>query len=68
MQGVEHWKKFYAESNKYIKVGRVSHPPIDPSSPIPEHCTPKRAEQELKEEKEKRAKAAKKAGSDHKEL
>jgi len=44
MQGVQHWKKFYAEHKKYTKVGRVSHPPIDPSSPIPEHCDPKKAQ------------------------
>ncbi|OCH95869.1 cytochrome b5 [Obba rivulosa] len=44
MQGVQHWKKFFAEHKKYFKVGRVSHPPIDPSSPIPEHCDPKKAQ------------------------
>ncbi|KAI0079733.1 cytochrome b5 [Panus rudis PR-1116 ss-1] len=44
MQGLRHWKKFYAESKKYPKVGRVIHPPIDPLSPIPEHCNSKRAE------------------------
>ena len=42
-QGVENWKRFYANSSKYVKVGRVSHPPIDPASPIPEHCDPKKA-------------------------
>ncbi|EMD40996.1 hypothetical protein CERSUDRAFT_111566 [Gelatoporia subvermispora B] len=54
MNGVQHWKKFFAESKKYSKVGRVSHPPIDPSSPIPEHCDPKRA-QAAKEAEEKKA-------------
>ncbi|KAH9943005.1 cytochrome b5 [Epithele typhae] len=44
MRGVEHWKKFYAESKKYARVGRVSHLAIDPASPVPEHCTPKKAE------------------------
>ncbi|CCM04032.1 uncharacterized protein FIBRA_06189 [Fibroporia radiculosa] len=43
LRGVENWKLFYAEHKKYVKVGRVSHPPIDPSSPIPEHCDPKKA-------------------------
>jgi len=38
MKGVEHWKKFYQNHKNYFKVGRVSHPPIDPSSPIPEGC------------------------------
>ncbi|KAG5644916.1 hypothetical protein DXG03_007381 [Asterophora parasitica] len=44
LQGVEHWKKFYAEHKDYVKIGRVSHPPIDPASPIPEHCDPKKEE------------------------
>ncbi|KAI0786443.1 cytochrome b5-like heme/steroid binding domain-containing protein [Abortiporus biennis] len=52
MQGLQHWKKFYADSKKYPKVGRVSHPPIDPLSPIPEHCNAKK-EQEKEKEKEK---------------
>ncbi|KAK7060142.1 hypothetical protein VNI00_000906 [Paramarasmius palmivorus] len=44
LRGVEHWKKFYAEHKDYSKVGRVSHKPIDPTSPIPEHCDSKKAE------------------------
>ena len=43
MQGVANWKRFYANSKKYVKIGRVSHPAIDPASPIPEHCDPKKA-------------------------
>jgi len=62
LQGVNHWKKFYAESKKYIKVGRVSHPPIDPASPIPEHCDPKRA-REAEEEAKAKAEKAKAPGS-----
>ncbi|KAH9950098.1 cytochrome b5 [Amylocystis lapponica] len=42
-QGVQHWKNFYAAHKKYVKVGRVSHPPIDPGSPVPEHCDPAKA-------------------------
>jgi hypothetical protein len=38
IQSVNHWKKFFAEHKTYTKVGRVSHPPIDPASPIPEPC------------------------------
>ena len=49
LQGVQHWKKFYAESKKYTKVGRVSHPPIDPASPYPEHCDPKKAQARAEE-------------------
>ncbi|CAL1702081.1 unnamed protein product [Somion occarium] len=64
MQGLEHWKKFYTESKKYHKVGRVSHPPIDPLSPIPEHCDPKKAE---KAQERERAKAHE-ADSKHSEL
>ncbi|KAF8897171.1 cytochrome b5-like heme/steroid binding domain-containing protein [Infundibulicybe gibba] len=43
LRGLNHWKKFYAEHKGYHKVGRVSHPPIDPKSPIPEHCDAKKA-------------------------
>ena len=42
-QGLEHWKKFFADSKKYRKVGRVLHEPIDPMSPVPEPCDPKKA-------------------------
>jgi len=41
LSGVQHWKKFFTEHKTYSKVGRVLHPPIDPQSPIPEHCDPK---------------------------
>ncbi|KAJ7672867.1 cytochrome b5 [Mycena rosella] len=41
-QGVQHWKKFFANHKDYTKVGRVSHPPIDPASPIPVHCDAKK--------------------------
>ncbi|KAF8974710.1 hypothetical protein BDZ97DRAFT_1900278 [Flammula alnicola] len=57
LNGVAHWKKFYTEHKDYIKVGRVNHPPIDPATPIPEHCDPKKA-QKAKEA----ADAAKKSG------
>jgi len=42
LNSLAHWKKFYAEHPKYLKAGRVSHHPIDPASPIPEHCDPKK--------------------------
>ncbi|KAJ7265847.1 cytochrome b5-like heme/steroid binding domain-containing protein [Mycena haematopus] len=48
-EGVQHWKKFFADHKDYYKVGRVSHPPIDPKSPIPEHCDPKKQAQAEKE-------------------
>ncbi|KAJ7067939.1 hypothetical protein C8F01DRAFT_1364370 [Mycena amicta] len=48
-EGVQHWKQFFANHKEYKKVGRVSHPPIDPASPIPEHCDPKKQEQSLRE-------------------
>jgi hypothetical protein len=41
-QGLEHWKQFFANHKTYFKVGRVVHPPIDPASPTPEHCDPKK--------------------------
>ena len=62
-QGVQHWKKFYADSKKYHKVGRVSHPPIDPASPYPEHCDPKKAQAAREREREARAEA-----KEHEEL
>lgn len=72
MQSIEHWKKFYREHKDYFKVGRVSHKPIDPSSPILEHCDPKKAEkqrQERAEVEKKAAVAAQKAQEDkHEEL
>ncbi|KAG0698848.1 cytochrome b5-like heme/steroid binding domain-containing protein [Suillus ampliporus] len=42
LRGVQHWKKFFAEHKTYNKVGRVLHHPIDPESPIPKHCDPKK--------------------------
>ena len=46
-QGLQHWKKFFADSKKYRKVGRVLHEPIDPMSPIPEPCDPKKAKPQI---------------------
>ena len=43
LQSLNHWKKYFAEHKSYRKVGRVIHQPIDPMSPIPEHCDPKKA-------------------------
>jgi hypothetical protein len=34
------WKKFFAKHVKYVKVGTLDRPPIDPNSPIPEPCEP----------------------------
>jgi len=65
MAGLTHWKKFYAESKKYSLVGRVSHPPIDPSSPIPKHCIPEKD----REQQERLATEAKvKSSKGHDEL
>ncbi|KAK7061355.1 sterol metabolism-related protein [Favolaschia claudopus] len=58
--GVQHWKKFFAEHKEYRKVGRVSHPPIDPKSPIPVHCDPKK-QAKGEEEAAKREAAARQA-------
>ncbi|KAJ7762813.1 cytochrome b5-like heme/steroid binding domain-containing protein [Mycena maculata] len=52
--GVQHWKQFFANHKDYTKVGRVSHPPIDPASPIPEHCDKKK---QAKAEEEGRVEA-----------
>jgi hypothetical protein len=58
IQSVEHWKKFFADSDKYHKIGRVLHRPIDPSSPIPEHCDEeKRREQKAQADAKRPRKA-----------
>jgi hypothetical protein len=41
-QSVAHWKQFFSDHKSYTKVGRVNHPPIDPTSPLPVHCEPKK--------------------------
>jgi len=41
LSSIKHWKEFFANHKAYFKVGRVVHHPIDPTSPIPEHCDPK---------------------------
>lgn len=46
-QSLEHWKQFFADSKKYHKVGRVLHEPIDPMSPIPEPCDPKKVAEQV---------------------
>ncbi|KAN0131239.1 cytochrome b5 [Lactarius tabidus] len=49
LQSVAHWKQFFSDHKSYTKVGRVNHPPIDPSSPLPVHCEPKKeAEQKAR--------------------
>ncbi|KAJ7047776.1 cytochrome b5-like heme/steroid binding domain-containing protein [Mycena alexandri] len=59
-EGVQHWKKFFENHKDYPKVGRVSHPPIDPASPIPEHCD---AKKQAKIDEANRAKRAAEAGA-----
>ncbi|CAA7259485.1 unnamed protein product [Cyclocybe aegerita] len=66
LRGLAHWKKFYAEHKDYVKVGRVNHPPIDPASPIPEHCDPKKAKPAKEAAEKERQKARDKPV--HKEL
>ncbi|EIM88392.1 cytochrome b5 [Stereum hirsutum FP-91666 SS1] len=46
LRGVNHWKSFFKDHKSYHKIGRVQHPPIDPASPIPEHCNPKEAKKD----------------------
>jgi len=65
LKGVEHWKKFYAESKKYPLAGRVSHPPIDPASPVPKHCNP---DKDLEQEERLAAAAGAKPAKGHDEL
>ncbi|KAF9468854.1 cytochrome b5-like heme/steroid binding domain-containing protein [Collybia nuda] len=69
LRSLAHWKKFYRDHKDYVKIGRVSHSPIDPASPIPEHCDPKKAEAAAKAAKEKAETAQKEAKkSAHEEL
>jgi len=56
LASLAHWKKFYAEHPDYVKVGRVNHRQIDPDSPIPEHCDPKKAKEVQEEEVKKHKK------------
>ncbi|TFK29272.1 cytochrome b5 [Coprinopsis marcescibilis] len=60
-QGLEHWKNFYNNHPKYWKVGRLALQPIDPKSPIPEHCDPKKraadAEKRQKQEEQRQRNA-----------
>ncbi|KAH8830547.1 hypothetical protein DL96DRAFT_1593381 [Flagelloscypha sp. PMI_526] len=46
LKAIQHWKDFYANHKTYRKIGRVSHRPIDPSSPIPEDCKKKKPQQQ----------------------
>ncbi|KAG8903388.1 hypothetical protein FRB99_003380 [Tulasnella sp. 403] len=41
MKSLTKWKDFYANHEKYRKVGTVYHPPIHPSTPIPPPCDSK---------------------------
>ncbi|KAJ3369186.1 hypothetical protein GGF31_005467 [Allomyces arbusculus] len=39
IKGIDDWRQFYTSgSEKYFKVGRVVHEPIDPKTPIPPPC------------------------------
>jgi hypothetical protein len=38
LKGIDHWKKFYDQSHKYHKIGRVLHDPIPDDAPIPKPC------------------------------
>jgi len=42
LESVEHWKQFFRDHKTYFKVGRLSRRPIDPMSPLPPHCDPKK--------------------------
>jgi len=53
LNSLNHWKQFYADHKAYAKVGRVLHHPIDPLSPIPEHCDPEKAAQSAKSHESK---------------
>ncbi|KAH7888085.1 cytochrome b5 [Phlebopus sp. FC_14] len=74
LQSVEHWKKFFADHKAYFKVGKVLHPPIDPASPVPEPCDPKKAKAAYpgtnmkQDEKAGNPRHSTNSGSEHEEL
>ncbi|KAG0144148.1 hypothetical protein CROQUDRAFT_65321 [Cronartium quercuum f. sp. fusiforme G11] len=41
-KALAHWANFFENSPKYPKVGRVIRPSIDPASPLPQDCDPKK--------------------------
>jgi hypothetical protein len=55
IQAINHWKKFFANHKDYVKIGRVSQPPIDPASPIPEHCDPEKAKKQREQAAQRKA-------------
>jgi hypothetical protein len=63
-KGVQHWKKFFANHKDYPQVGKVSHRPIDPASPIPEHCDPKKQAKVDEARREEAAREAKAKGEE----
>jgi len=64
LRSVNHWREFFRDHKTYHKVGRVIHPPIDPESPIPGHCNPKKEAKRKAKEEER----ANKASKGHEEL
>ncbi|KAJ8523446.1 hypothetical protein ONZ45_g89 [Pleurotus djamor] len=68
LQGLAHWKNFFAEHKTYTKVGKVSHPPIDPASPIPVHCRAGKDEDAKKPDTPQQPQKPEKARTDHQEL
>jgi len=71
LASLDHWKKFFAKSDKYAKIGWVHHEPIDPKSPIPEPCEDfkklRREKEEARVEKEREAKAKRAAAAEKKD-
>lgn len=65
VQSLEHWKGFFANHKKYVKVGKVMHPSIDPASPIPEPC---REEKSSEDKDNKKASKKEDTSKKHQEL
>jgi hypothetical protein len=65
---MQHWKNFYRDHKDYFRVGRVTHKPIEPSSPIPVHCKDKKAEKQGQERAETGTAASEKTRQEHEEL
>jgi len=66
LQGLDHWKQFFANHKSYFKVGKVVHHPINPASPIPEHCDSKKRQDSTPEKNSKKNVAHPRSASDGK--
>ncbi|EKM80250.1 hypothetical protein AGABI1DRAFT_113450 [Agaricus bisporus var. burnettii JB137-S8] len=58
LESMQNWKVFYRDHKDYFRVGRVTHKPVDPSTPIPPHCKAKKEEEKKRQQRADAEKAA----------